>query len=373
MRFTSLGLFLLGAVSTVSATAFSADTLPAGLAFKARGDGWVLADAKGMTLYTFERDVEKGKSSCNDDCAIQWPPVAIGADVAVSGDWSAITREDGARQLAFRGQPLYAYQLDAQPGDAFGDGVARNWSTAFKPIFTPPEARIHKTSIGRVLADQRNLTLYVSDFEKDGNAACDAKCLKDWAPVAAPWAARSTGDWTAIVRADGTKQWAFRGRPLYHYRGDAQPGQVNGEGLDGKWHALVLEPPLPLPAWVRVHESDAGELYTDATGKTLYQYQQPLRRQIQQQFPEDTVQTQSAKIMPAYKPVLVEATGEAKPGGNWSMVERDGKRQWAFKGLPLFTNDYDVLPGDLNGFRGSSDRSFHTIMVSGEPMQGTGQ
>ena len=34
-----------------------------------------LVDAKGMTLYTFDKDVAgSGKSTCNGGCAALWPP-----------------------------------------------------------------------------------------------------------------------------------------------------------------------------------------------------------------------------------------------------------------------------------------------------------
>ena len=36
--------------------------------------GPVLADAKGMTLYTFDKDAD-GKSNCNGKCAENWPPL----------------------------------------------------------------------------------------------------------------------------------------------------------------------------------------------------------------------------------------------------------------------------------------------------------
>ncbi|MDB5627258.1 MAG: Secreted repeat protein, partial [Tardiphaga sp.] len=36
--------------------------------------GKTLVDAKGMTLYTFDKDVG-GKSMCNGPCAGNWPPL----------------------------------------------------------------------------------------------------------------------------------------------------------------------------------------------------------------------------------------------------------------------------------------------------------
>ena len=72
----------------------------------------------------------------------------------------------------------------------------------------------------------------------------------------------------------------------------------------------------------------------------------------------------------AKKPVV--AAPDAKAVGNWSIVtDKDGSRQWSYKGLMLYTNVWDTHPGDLHGIR-STDRTWHTIMRSGQPMQGTG-
>jgi predicted lipoprotein with Yx(FWY)xxD motif len=41
---------------------------------------------------------------------------------AVSGDYSIVTREDGKKQLAYKGMPLYFWVKDTKPGDKTGDG-----------------------------------------------------------------------------------------------------------------------------------------------------------------------------------------------------------------------------------------------------------
>ena len=62
---------------------------------KAAADG-TLIDAKGMTLYTFDRDAGS-KTACNGPCATNWPPLMAGADAKAAGDWTVITRDDGSR------------------------------------------------------------------------------------------------------------------------------------------------------------------------------------------------------------------------------------------------------------------------------------
>jgi predicted lipoprotein with Yx(FWY)xxD motif len=90
--------------------------------------GGMLVDAKGMTVYTFDRDpAGGGKSVCNGDCAVKWPPVMAKADDKPSGDYTVVTRDDGKRQWAFRGKPLYTWPEDQDPGDKYGDNYNKVW------------------------------------------------------------------------------------------------------------------------------------------------------------------------------------------------------------------------------------------------------
>lgn len=227
---------------------------PAGLASRTRGDGAVLTDARGMTLYTFDKDEGvPGRSACEGPCAQNWPPVIAPADAQTLGEFSTVTRQDGAKQWAFRGKPLYRYTNDAFAGAAFGDGADTVWRIALRPIATPPEIKIGRSTLGQILVDARGLTLYRSKSDAAGRVPkCVARCLDDWAPVAAPWAARGTGDWSVVTRVDGAVQWAFRGKPLYrHPKGDVVGGEVTGHGIDD-FEAVVLEPAPTLPPWATI-------------------------------------------------------------------------------------------------------------------------
>jgi len=91
----------------------------------------VLTDAGGMTLYTFDRDVAgSGVSTCVDKCAANWPALRAQAGDQPRGDYSIITRADGARQWAFKGKPLYRWIKDQKPGERSGDGVNNVWHVA---------------------------------------------------------------------------------------------------------------------------------------------------------------------------------------------------------------------------------------------------
>jgi predicted lipoprotein with Yx(FWY)xxD motif len=54
-------------------------------------------------------------------CATNWPPLLIDGSPAISSDYSVIVRDDGKRQLAYKGMPLYFYVKDTKPGDKAGD------------------------------------------------------------------------------------------------------------------------------------------------------------------------------------------------------------------------------------------------------------
>ena len=82
----------------------------------------MLADTKGMTLYTFDNDKEANKSACNGNCLNNWPALKAEASDHDMGDWKVITRNDGSKQWAYKGKPLYYFVMDKSSGDHLGDG-----------------------------------------------------------------------------------------------------------------------------------------------------------------------------------------------------------------------------------------------------------
>lgn len=86
----------------------------------------VLVNQAGMTIYTFDKDVAgSGKSACNGPCAALWP--AVPAPAQTAAPYSVVTRDDGARQLAYNGKPLYLYSADQKPGERNGDNFKQIW------------------------------------------------------------------------------------------------------------------------------------------------------------------------------------------------------------------------------------------------------
>jgi predicted lipoprotein with Yx(FWY)xxD motif len=169
-------------------------------------------------------------------------------------------------------------------------------------------------------------------------------------------------DWTIVTRDDGTKQWAFKGKPIYRYADEVQVAETLGEHVEGRWHAAVLEPPPAKPGWVKFHHTDGGEVLTNAQGYTIYTFDEGRR---------GLGGNAMVVIDNPDKWVPVLASADDKPIGMWTIVEaKPGERQWAQNGLPLYTCKEDLAPGDVRGVR-FGDRRFKPIMRNGLPMPGT--
>lgn len=117
---------------------------------------------------------------------------------------------------------------------------------------------IHKTTLGKVVADARGRTLYL--FEKDRNrmSSCNGACAAYWPPLLTSAKPRAGAGVRASLlgvarRADGRRQVTYAGHPLYTFVGDTKAGQTSGEGLTNfgaPWDAVApngrpIEPNAP--------------------------------------------------------------------------------------------------------------------------------
>lgn len=329
---------------------------PTGIVLQPRGHGAALTDADGFTLYTYLKDTS-GMATCIAVCAEMWPPVVAGSDATTDAEWSIVMRDDGIRQWAFRNQPLYRFKRDRFPGDTNGEEFNGLWRAALKPIPLPVGFSVVRTILGHVLAEHRQITLYIMS-----EGSCDRACARRWIPIAAPAMAQAVGELSVITDDDGDRHWALRGQLLYRHADDVKMGDVTGDGAETRWRVALLEPPRPRPPWVKIQQSDSGELFANDKGMTLYTFGPPTRLttvEIDTNVPVD------------WTPLW--ADDAAAHLADWSPVVRaDGRKQWTYRGLALFTNSNDVRPGDVLGVR-SSDLRFAPIMRNGIPMQGIGQ
>lgn len=91
-----------------------------------------------------------------------------------------------------------------------------------------------------VLTDAKGMTLYATDRDvpNSGKSICNDQCAENWPPFAAKDSDKPKGDYSVITRADGSKQWAYKGKPLYLWSKDKKPGDMTGDGLNNVWHAV---------------------------------------------------------------------------------------------------------------------------------------
>lgn len=111
------------------AGAAMAGEMPAMVKTGDSGLGPVLTDTKGMTLYYFDKDVA-GKSNCNGKCAENWPPLMAGDGAKGLDEFTVVVRDDGSKQWAHRGLPLYRWVKDEKPGDTTGHRFKNVWTVA---------------------------------------------------------------------------------------------------------------------------------------------------------------------------------------------------------------------------------------------------
>jgi len=91
------------------------------------------------------------------------------------------------------------------------------------------------TEKGDVLAGENGMTLYTFKNDSEGVSNCNGGCAANWPPLMADDGAMAEGDYSVITRADGSKQWAKGGMPLYFWVKDAKTGDVTGDGVNGVW------------------------------------------------------------------------------------------------------------------------------------------
>lgn len=348
--------------------------VPDAISVQPQGHGWRLTTTEGMTLYVYGRDVEPGVSNCVEDCAITWPPYVAPEGAAEDADWSVINRPDGIRQWSFRSKPLYTYSLDQGTGDTYGEGSGAVWDLAFVEIATPPGINIVSTPKGYVLADADRMTLYAPAVENSDVSPCiETACGVEWKPQVASWAANSFGDWSVIDRADGVRQWAYKGQALFRYERDVAPKETHGHELQiastsGTWQVVVLQPRPKRPDWVKTHATDGGNMLADQNNKTIYTFDPSKLRGV---FANAAYDCEIDCFEEEWGPAWASAE-DVSPGGRWAIFDlSDGRRIWAYNGKRLFTNNRDQTDGSFLGYRHGGNRAWNVIMDDGGGLQGT--
>jgi predicted lipoprotein with Yx(FWY)xxD motif len=97
-------------------------------------------------------------------------------------------------------------------------------------------AKSADTAKGKALVDDKGMTLYIFDRDAAGKSTCNGPCATNWPPLVPAAHARRGAAWPGAAPPHATKQWAYKGKPLYHWSKDTKPGDTSGDGVNGVWH-----------------------------------------------------------------------------------------------------------------------------------------
>ena len=207
--------------------------------------GYAFVDAaSGMTIYAAPPTHQLSKD---------WRPVRASALALPVGDFAVVTRsDDRSRQWAYKGEALYTYAGDYARGEVHGifAGDSNVHAALAYKNFTPTGIEVREyPGRGPLMTDSAGMSLYYvsryqlqyggretreghsityNDAKAQGAAACLGECTASWKPMLAAAKDQGWGFWEIVDRPDGTRQWAFKGSPVYTFIGDAKPGDLEG-------------------------------------------------------------------------------------------------------------------------------------------------
>jgi len=331
--------------------------------------GKILTDSEGKSLYFFSKDTRE-TSECVDGCRDIWPVFYV-ENLTIDNeldpaDFETITRTDGAKQITYKGWPLYYFANDTNIGDTNGDKVNNVWYVA-KPDYSLMYA--NSQLVGH---DDKN---YTSDFtEGDGNTFyitdIDGRTLytfkKDtnntnnftksdfsnngvW-----PIAEISLDKIPSILNSNnfgtidvfGKTQITYKGWPLYYFGQDAERGDNKGISFPapGVWPIANVDiPAAPAAKTIKLADNASfGKILTDAEGISLYF------------FSDDTKNTSACldgclNAWPIFytEDLIVDSGLDL---ADFATITRtDGTKQTTYKGWPLYYYVSDVNAGDTLG------------------------
>ena len=264
------------------------------------------------------------------------------------------------------------------PGMAFAAGkdfaVAATPSGITLQSIAVPQAKGAAQQLD-AYANTAGLTLYTYAQDVTPNVStCTGDCAKTFIPAAAAKNAKPYGHWTVLTRSDGSKQWAFKGKPLYSYVNDKEPGYYAGnkpkykgpvkaiqkdQPLPEGWQAATFQPAddFVFPAGIGLEEipNVFGQVLVDQRGMTIYAFDGD---------PKNDKQTCMAKTVSCGAHwIPVPAPQLSGPVGNFTPVaRRDGSKQWAYNGRALETYSDDIVPGEAHGMDGSKSWQVATLV-----------
>ncbi len=329
------------------------------------------ATASGKALYVFGVEGRK-KTACATACSQGFSPFLVPTGAPATGEWTLIRHGTGHSQWAYQGLPVFTYDgEDPDPGRSGQKRTAEEMSNPASEAYSPrkgwrravfqPEKTI-PVPAGIALKNVLPANGYVFLDRSRGTLLYVAKSPPKnavlWNPMYAPELAHPVGDFSIVKRADGLRQWAYRGEPLYSFQGDYVFDDLNGTlAGESMEPAMAFRHFMPRDARIEVL-AHRGPLLSTSNGMTLYAQRAGRARLDSDKRGKYSVPVASAEALgtqgcqdeclKTWTPFLAHA--EDQPSGLWTIYARpDGSRQWAYRGSALYTFSGDRQPGDIAG------------------------
>jgi predicted lipoprotein with Yx(FWY)xxD motif len=297
-----------------------------------------------------------GEQPCVARCIEQYPIVAAATAARAYGPWSMLDA-GSAKQWAYRGKALYTTSELPKQGKLKEDTTApAGWQFAeFTPAADfefPPDIAVREIAAasGIVLVNRNGLTLYYSVgkvSESSGDNACSG------VPLAAPLLANKVGMFSVVVREDGTRQWAYKGRPLFTFKGDQLPDDTTAlECSKPQWQIAYLYHYFKPDSVRNRRVAILGTIWTTAQGMPLYtrhRYDETDfgGKSYRGGFHQADALGRTIGIAGCDQECLkewhpFEASADAHPADYWGIIQRpNGVRQWTYRGAALYSYTRD--------------------------------
>lgn len=341
------------------------------------GETQYFVDSHGRTLYTFINDYKNINKFTTPNLSNNgvWPLFHVDIDALPSTlnatDFGEID-VFGNPQLTYKGNPLYYFGEDTNPGENKGVSVPVPgiWPVAglqtTQALEQPTIMLKNNATHGNILTDNQGRSLYFFARETKGASACTGACLNRWplfnvdALILPPGGVLNEADFGTI--GDGaSKQRTYKGRPLYYYSatndGTIEPaGQTGGDGFGTVWYLAKSDYALMVASaqllgldgknYTSAYVEGTGNTryITDAAGRTLYLFTNDKK--------DTNTFTNATFGNDAVWPIFHVTIGRLPSGINatdFGEINVHGRLQTTYRGWPLYYFGQDAAKGDNKG------------------------
>jgi len=247
--------------------------------------------------------------------------------------------------------------------------VAANPTTAPATVAAVQEPTIMVATdpkLGKILVDEKGMTLYMFTKDTPNMSNCNAACLAKWPPLLTQGSPKAGEGVNAALLgsatlSDGSKIVTYNQMPLYYWVNDKMAGDTTGEGVGSVWY--VVNPdgqkvvgtgagsPTATPASVSIQEPTIkvatdptlGPILEDGNGMTLYMFTKDAPGQS----------NCNAACLAKWPPLLTQGSPKLSDGVDASLIGTatlaDGSKIVTYNKMPLYYWINDKNPGDTTG------------------------